>query len=332
MNRFRNFFVAFSAVSGLILAPVFQAEAVAPGPKVSEDKNKHNLSSAMFWNGAVPQPVPAYSANTPYSARDTNIKYKATYDVAGNRGGLQICIFCHTPHNANVVNQSPLWNRKFSEQTFSRYSSATLQIRVNAAARTPAQYEAGAQPDGSSKLCLSCHDGVSNLGDVIRGGPITMDVSGGNKITTRASFNPTTNKMKFGHHPVSFVYNGVVQQAISSGRAAAGYGGGYGFVLPGTGSEVKLDKNKKMQCTTCHNPHQNMSHDDKCYNADGTAIVDCPADGLSRKVAPFWVKSIGADVIADHDWVCNNCHNLAGKYGIPTDTTSPTPPVPFPYP
>ena len=313
MNRFRNFFVAFSAVSGLILTPVFQAEAVAPGPKVSEDKNKHNLSSAMFWNGAVPQPIPAYLSTAPFGTRDSSIKYKAVYDVTNSRGGLQICIFCHTPHNANVVNQTPLWNRKFSEQTFSRYSSATLQIRINPAISSPAQYTAGSQPDGSSRLCLSCHDGVSRLNEVRRGDPIQMDAAYGEVITGIASFNPSTNKMKTGHHPVSFVYNGAVQQAISSVRVNSG------FQLPTAVPQVKLDKNQKMQCTTCHNPHQNQSDNDTCYDsALGNAIVACDSSPTAtRKVVPFWVYGVSGNASNDHDTVCNSCHDMRPKPSWP---------------
>jgi len=333
MNRFRKSLLVLVAAIPLMLLFVYRVDAVAPGPKVSEDKNRHNLSAVVYDTSfPIPSPTPLRTSGSG-SARDSSIRYKAVDDPVNNPQGRQICIFCHTPHSANVAEQAPLWNRQFSSQTFSRYSSATLQIRVNAGARTPAQYNAGAQPDGSSKLCLSCHDGVSRLGEVLRGGPIQMvnDVISSDPAISRASFNPATNKMKFGHHPVSFVYNGAVQQAISSGRATAGLGGGFGFILPATGAsiKVKLDKNSKMQCTTCHNPHQNQSHDDKCYNADGTAIVDCPLDGMGRKVAPFWVQSVGADVVADHDSVCTTCHQLTGTAGI---FPQGTPPSPFPYP
>ena len=309
MNGFCKFLVVLVAVSPLVLMHV--SSVVGAGPKISEwraapNYNKHNLSAKAWDSGSL-------TANlNPYRATDDPTK----------PGGQQICIFCHTPHNANVENQSPLWNRKFSSETFSRYSSATLQIRVNSTISAPgmANYGTNWAPDGASKLCLSCHDGVSKLNELLRdGGGITMEapdalLRGGDVITGRASFKPSTNKMKIGHHPISFVYTGTVQQAISSARLTDG------FKLPTAIPQVKLDKNNKMQCTTCHNAHQNQSDDTKCYNTDESLVVDC-SDGTSsgRKVAPFWVYGVNNNATNDHDDVCMSCHNMTqGQPGVKT--------------
>ncbi len=321
MNGFSKFKLIAAIAVALLFVRTYHVNAVAPGPPVSQDRNKHNLSSDVY---DVVRAVSAFpdsqDVNVPIASptplirpgRDSSIKYKAQSDTT-KTSGRQICIFCHTPHNANVVNQAPLWNRKFSSQTFSRYSSHTLQIRVNPAISSSAQYTAGTQPDGSSKLCLSCHDGVSKLGEVIRGGPIAMAVSGGDVITGLASFNPSTNKMKTGHHPVSFVYNGTVQQAISSARVTLG------FQLPTAVPQVKLDKNQKMQCTTCHNPHQNQSDDDLCYDTGDSnnpkACYSTPT--ATRKVVPFWVYGVSGNASNDHDTVCNSCHDMRPKPSWP---------------
>jgi cytochrome c553 len=312
MNRFSKSLVMLAAVTVLMQMHVFQSNAAAPGPKVTENLNKHNLSAG--YNTATIPPVFTVG-------RDSSINYKATDDPVNNPGGRQICIFCHTPHNASSEASVPLWNRKLSTQTFSRYSSGTLQIRNNPAVRAAnmANYDVGAQPDGSSKLCLSCHDGVSGLGDVLRGGPIAMR-SGFEVINGIASFNPTTNpnKMKFGHHPVSFVYTGPVQQAISSARTTGG------FKLPTLVPQVKLDKKNKMQCTTCHDAHQNKSYDDQCYSAVDGSVVSCSGTN-TRKVVPFWVLggstcpscTDSQKASADHDTVCTACHNMTqGQPGI----------------
>lgn len=293
MNRNTRLLAIASLVSPLILLATFQARATAPGPLVSEVGNVHNLSSV------------GYQPGTKTLINNTN-PYRAAGDISAttNLAGKQICIFCHTPHNANVEDAAPLWNRAFSSQSFSRYSSGTLQIRVKPTTSALAQYDSSSQPDGASKLCLSCHDGVSYLGDVRWGGPITM--VGSNVITGLGSFSPSTNKMKFGHHPVSFVYNGTIQQQISSGRFSAGASGG--FVLPSASSPVKLDKRSKMQCTTCHDPHQNISHDDRCYS--GASEVTCDAIN-TRKISPFWVLHNGSNTASqDHDDVCTSCHKM----------------------
>jgi hypothetical protein len=316
MSRFCKSLVPLAAALPLMLMAAFQAGAVAPGPRVSEDLNKHNLSSGVYNTSVDP--------SVRIGDRDSSITYRAKYYADGtNSQGRQVCIFCHTPHNANVVGQAPLWNRLFSAETFSRYSSATLQIRANPAASAPAQYGPGAQPDGSSKLCLSCHDGSTmpgrGLGDVLRGGPIEM--ANGNIITGIASFNPSTNKMKFGHHPVSFTYNGgvvnSVQYQISTARP------GQGFRLPSqspNAATVKLDKNNKMQCTTCHDPHQNKSDDDMCYWTAGGPGSCSNGASTGRKVAPFWVMhKVSNSASQDHDDVCTSCHLMNN-------------PAPWPYP
>ena len=60
----------------------------------------------------------------------------------------EICIFCHTPHNADVsVTDAPLWNHQVTTKFFQVYNSSTMDATVG-------------QPAASSKLCLSCHDGT----------------------------------------------------------------------------------------------------------------------------------------------------------------------------
>lgn len=271
------------------------AGAAAPGPKVSELGNRHNLSAV------------ARQVGTSTLVPNTNT-YRATGDLSTNPSGQQICIFCHTPHNANVAEQAPLWNRQFSAEIFQRYTgSATFRIKNLAAAG----YGVGAQPNGSSKLCLSCHDGVAGMGDVLRGGPIAMtkDV-----IDGIASFNPSTNKMRYGHHPVSFVYatgyTSTSSPMAQNGSVIAGLPVDYVFpqALDGNHTVMLKDTYRDgrgwMQCTTCHDPHQNQSDEADCYGGvcDGSNI---------RKKAPFWVyHKAGNTASQDHDAVCTACHNL----------------------
>lgn len=281
-------------VTVILALPVFQAAAVAPGPKVSATGNKHNLSS-----GNVSNPYHATSADP---------------------RGEQVCIFCHTPHSANSSGQTPLWNRNFSSTVFQRYTGSTaFRIKGLAVAQYgptgQPNYVIGAQPNGSSKLCLSCHDGVSRLGAVYSGPeiPMTTDV-----ISGLASFNPAlpANKLRYGHHPVSFVYatgfsyvNATnLVPAAQNGTVIAGLPVDYVFPqLIGGAVVVKLkdtlrDGRGWMQCTTCHDPHQNQSDDDDCYGACGPGV---------QKKAPFWVSHTGTNTATqDHDAVCTACHAL----------------------
>lgn len=297
MNVLRKYLIA-TAVITLLFIP-FTYQAGAAGPKVSEIGNKHNLSS-VGWNAG--------------SLADNTNLYRAAGGLASttNLAGKQICIFCHTPHSANVDGGAPLWNRRFSAETFSRYSSGTLRIRVDPTTSAAAKYDTASswKPDGSTKLCLSCHDGVvtaeHGLGDVLVGGPIAMN--GDTYISGIASFNPSNNKMKTGHHPVSFEYTQSVADSINS------FKGSSVFVLP-TLTGVKT-YNNKMQCTTCHNAHQNQSNDTECYG--GTCGVS-----FTQKIAPFWVYGGGANAIADQQSVCTTCHPLISPATGSTDYTRP---------
>lgn len=142
-------------------------------------------------------------------------------------GQTEICIFCHTPHNANP-DAYYLWNRLDPAGPYTPYGSSTLKATVG-------------QPTGSSRLCLSCHDGTIALGAVLSQPaimPFTMSLSG------RKS-NLGTNLAD--DHPVSFDYNSAVllsnSQLVNAGS------------LP---SVVRLDATGQMQCTACHNPHNDQ--------------------------------------------------------------------------
>ena len=255
------------------LFPVFlnvaAVYAAAPGPKFKDGGNKHNLSSA-----------------------NTGVTFQAVATPGDpTRRDTQTCTFCHTPHNS--VPQTVLWNRKDPTTTFGRYSSASLVIDNSGVLASSAYGE----PNGSSRLCLSCHDGVTALGDVLNGPLIDFGVN--DKITGITKFDAA--KVKSGHHPVSFRFNATVMNAINAQKS-----GTNAVQLP-TLPTVKLsygtDRVKEwMQCTTCHDPHQNQSDDAACYGgACGGANT--------RKIAPFWVYHSGSNTaVADHDAVCLDCH------------------------
>jgi len=69
----------------------------------------------------------------------------------------QVCVFCHTPHGA-TIGVNPLWNRKISSAVYTTYTSASLDAETIQGTLS--------QPGGSSKLCLSCHDGTLAIGNV----------------------------------------------------------------------------------------------------------------------------------------------------------------------
>lgn len=136
-----------------------------------------------------------------------------------------LCVFCHTPHAANATRA--LWNRALPGVTYKLYTSSTLNAQLN-------------QPTGSSRLCLSCHDGLLALGNLLvppKGSNIVLGALTG---TTVLGTNLSTD------HPISFLYDSAL--ALKNGELAD----------PATlSSAVRLDDKGQLQCTSCHNPHEN---------------------------------------------------------------------------
>jgi len=125
------------------------------------------------------------------------------------------CIVCHPLQNSSTeIKYNPLWNNNKSNKNYSIYSSPTLNANIS-------------QPDGSSKLCLSCHDGT------IASNNIGTDLSD--------------------DHPVSFTYNSSLS-IIDGGLKDPSYS------MSGLGGTVEKDllTSGKLQCTSCHNPHQSV--------------------------------------------------------------------------
>jgi predicted CXXCH cytochrome family protein len=143
----------------------------------------------------------------------------------------EICIFCHTPHNSRP--DAPLWNRANPGSTYILYNSSTTQAIPG-------------QPDGSSILCLSCHDGTIALGDVIsRTSPIGF--SGG--VTTMPAGLSNLSTDLSNDHPVSFIYNS--ELAAVDGE----------LLDPSTLTGPVTLENSKLQCISCHDPHKNIYTD-----------------------------------------------------------------------
>lgn len=245
-------------LAALILIVVTAAYPAAPGPKLSDNNgvndNKHNLS-----------------VNSQASFRATD---------ASDPKARQICIFCHTPHNS--APQTPLWNHKETTQSFGHYSSQSLKIHTDPATRSAADYKL--EPNGSSRLCLGCHDGVTALGALQGGAVIEINNSFDTAMSGGRSFDRdrTTNS----HHPVSFIYNANVRDKLKALEPLNGY------KLPSdpvAAPEVKLDREGRMQCTTCHDPHQSKT---------------------DASLTPFWVVA-HSDPQTAYDRVCNACHNFS---------------------
>ncbi|HOE96458.1 MAG TPA: cytochrome c3 family protein [Candidatus Sumerlaeota bacterium] len=152
----------------------------------------------------------------------------SAHDFSGVDPEQQICIFCHTTHNADTtVTDAPLWNHDVTTKNYQVYNSPSLDA-------TPGQ------PAGASRLCLSCHDGtiaVDSYGDrtgvIFLGGDAAI---GADELTN--------------DHPVSFTYDDSL--AVQDGE----------LFLPssapsGMGGTIAQDLlfNNQLECASCHDVH-----------------------------------------------------------------------------
>jgi len=150
-------------------------------------------------------------------------------DVSRETVTSGLCVFCHTPHNALATRA--LWNRALPSVTYTLYQSSTLQASPG-------------QPTGTSRLCLSCHDGILALGSVREPTPGSVFTLG--PMTGSASVGTDLSD----DHPVSFVYDTAL--ATAQGE----------LVDPASlAVETPLDDNGELQCTSCHDAHEAINPD-----------------------------------------------------------------------
>jgi hypothetical protein len=218
----------------------------------------------------------AAAGNVAYTVHNMS-KDEPTGGVMGryikSSGEDQICVFCHTPHNAQP--NRPLWNKVMPTQAFNMYtSSATLSSAARLATA----------PSAESLLCLSCHDGRTAINVLHNTANPTAQLAGTDKVVDidgtyddadtpggvgialglyagldGGKYGPAIGKTSTDYyyggnltndHPISFSYkdaqaekpaqlNEVVDARIRF------YGGAA----------------KRIECGSCHDPHVNYGAD-----------------------------------------------------------------------
>lgn len=147
-------------------------------------------------------PSPATMQGSPHDLSDDSL------------GAKDLCKFCHLPHDPLNQADAPLWNHADSTQTFTFYDGST------------------GSATGITLMCLSCHDGVTNI-DAFGGETGSVDL--GTKFPGTTAIIGTD---LHDDHPV------IVRYTVKPGK----------FKDITDSTVVKL-YNGNVECASCHNPH-----------------------------------------------------------------------------
>ena len=205
----------------------------------------------------------------------------------------QVCIFCHTPHNASPA--APLWNRHNPVTHYRIYRSTTTDARIG-------------QPGPSSKMCLSCHDGSIALG-------LTLDRPLTDPIRMTHPFLPSgpsnlTNDLS-DDHPIGFRYDRVLSNRDPQIRPPQL-----------VDHRIKLGERGELECVACHEPHNNeLGNFLRITEREGAICVTChDLDGW--RTSSHATSSRSVPVVATNgeqlpyrsmaDNACRSCHTSHG--------------------
>lgn len=242
--------------------------------------NKKNLIKVALLL-ASPCLVGAAVAGIANSAHDWSTE---TWNV-----NKDLCGPCHMAHGSDPANQLiPLWSHE----------------TVGGAAFNPFVSPHGTtigQPDGASKACLSCHDGVlayNQLKGQVPTGQNSEYVRTDYKIGQGASHDLR------GDHPISFDYLEAYGKVTPTNTLKAVTETLSSTLTPGnnlagkTVAEAFLKGNNRMQCTSCHDVHR--------ATGDSGLNSNKPINAPNHN--PLLVVS-GLATDGSGSALCRSCHN-----------------------
>lgn len=154
----------------------------------------------------------------------------------------EICIVCHAAHNNLNLPGELLWNHTNSTADYTVYSSPTFD------------QVAASPPSGSSKLCLSCHDGTVAVDSF--GGAIGTEFLGDSDLNFGTDLS--------NDHPISFPYVVGEGEELNPVNTTVTFGDGSG----GTISNMLFDG--QVECSSCHDVHNTKSG----LNSDYLLLID----------------------------------------------------------
>ncbi len=173
-----------------------------------------------------------------------------------NVNSTQVCVFCHTPHNS--AKTKALWNRKGAtlDNAFKLYTSGIMMEGSAADSWFQGTTKGQFSTKSTSLLCMTCHDGVTTMaGATLNNQPYGLtstDTAAYNSGTGVISGPANLGTDLTNDHPVNIDYDKAattVNTARPGSLALRDATGKVGGVLP--------FQNGIMECSSCHNVHDN---------------------------------------------------------------------------
>jgi hypothetical protein len=177
------------------------------------------------------------------------------HDLKTTAGQPLGCESCHLPHTATTYGASFLWAWTTVPTVVATYSTET---NLGGALTSPT----GRSGNDRSMLCLSCHDGTSVAANNI----IASNTANGLPyalINTGGGLNPDLSTQ----HPVDAIvpatadYAQPTQLTVLGTAAAVAVIGTDSLPLWSSNSIASVGAAGRVECTTCHDPHNDYTSD-----------------------------------------------------------------------
>lgn len=207
-------------------------------------------AAALFGASSAMAAVLAATGNIANTKHNLSSTGTGTIKANAGQNNDEICVYCHTPHGANTAfTGAPLWNKATPTGTFTMYGTTLSGNATDTAANL-----------GSiSKACLSCHDGVSAINSMVNAPGAGGYNSAGANVAFGATAAGTALTMPAGvtqigtdltnDHPISITYDTTGKAGLKATTTTL-----TGWT--GAGTIADLLRSSKVECSSCHDPHE----------------------------------------------------------------------------
>lgn len=184
-------------------------------------------------------------------------------------GATAVCEFCHVPHKFTTLSPNPplLWNVQVKPGPYSTYTGSSFD--GESTIRDPSTASSTNGAAYMSLLCLSCHDGTVTQAAFYQ---VTSGMGGAGSFTAP---NIGTDGLA-NDHPVDFIYS-VALATTDGGVKSPTEGASVRVPYVGTPAlplykDQLTDVSGRMECATCHNPHNDTNGEFLRMTNNGSAL------------------------------------------------------------